>query len=161
MLFAFSKTQESLLFSTRKNPNIVRYHAYLEVSPCCVAIASHVDVLRGSSSVPVPLTSVDSSSKKRRPITAHFQLWVVHFGPWKISRETQLQNRSERSRKINPAREVSVPMEPVVPNIIFSFNHWIVLLFNLWLIKIIYGLGLGSQISCKEQSSLNYLKCHS
>ena len=53
----------------------------LEVSPCCVAIASHVDVLRGSSSVPVPLTSVDSSSKKRRPITAHFQLWVVHFGP--------------------------------------------------------------------------------
>ena len=122
----------------------------LEVSPCCVAIASHVDVLRGSSSVPVPLTSVDSSSKKRRPITEHFQLWVVHFEPWKISRETQLQNRSERSRKINPAWEVSVPMEPEVPNIIFSFNHWIVLLFNLWLIKIIYGLGLGSQISCKE-----------
>ena len=37
-----------------------------KVSPCSVAITSHVDVLRGSSSVPVPLTSVDSSSKKRR-----------------------------------------------------------------------------------------------
>ena len=24
---------------------------------------------------------------ERRPITAHFQIWEGHFGPWEISRE--------------------------------------------------------------------------
>ena len=38
-----------------------------------LALASHADVLRGSSRVPVPLTSADlSEKKKRRPITADF-----------------------------------------------------------------------------------------
>ena len=27
--------------------------------------------------------------KKRRPITTHFQIWEVHFGPWEISHETR------------------------------------------------------------------------
>ena len=46
------------------------------------ALASHADVLRGSSSVPAPLTSADLSGKKRRPITADFKIWEVHFaGP--------------------------------------------------------------------------------
>ena len=36
-------------------------------------IASHADVLRGSSRVPAPRTSTDlSEKKKRRPITADF-----------------------------------------------------------------------------------------
>ena len=43
-------------------------------------LASHGDVLRGSSRVPVPQKSAESSGKKRRPITAHFQIWEVHFG---------------------------------------------------------------------------------
>ena len=37
-------------------------------------LASHVDVLRGSSRVPAPQTSADLSGKKRRPITADFQI---------------------------------------------------------------------------------------
>ena len=46
------------------------------------ALASHADVLRGSSSVPAPLTSADLSGKKRRPITADFKIWEVYFaGP--------------------------------------------------------------------------------
>ena len=44
-------------------------------------LASHADVLRGSSRVPAPRTSADLSGKKRRPITADFQIWEVHFGP--------------------------------------------------------------------------------
>ena len=44
-------------------------------------LASHADVLRGSSRVPSPRTSADLSGKKRRPITADFQNWEVHFGP--------------------------------------------------------------------------------
>ena len=44
--------------------------------------------------------SADLSGKKRRPITADFQIWKVHFGPWEISRLTlKLQNRSERSHE--------------------------------------------------------------
>ena len=45
-------------------------------------IASHADVLRGSSRVPAPRTSADLGGKQRRPITADFQIWKVHFGPW-------------------------------------------------------------------------------
>ena len=56
-----------------------------------IKVASHVDVLRGSSRVPAPLTSAESSGKKRRLISAHFQIWEVHFGPWEILRETRLQ----------------------------------------------------------------------
>ena len=46
-------------------------------------IASHAHVLRGSSRVPARRTSADLSEKKkkRRPITADFQIWEVHFGP--------------------------------------------------------------------------------
>ena len=44
-------------------------------------LASHADVLRGSSRVPAPRMSADLSGKKRRPITADFQIWEVHFGP--------------------------------------------------------------------------------
>ena len=36
--------------------------------------ASHADVLRGSSRVPAPRTSADLSGKKRRPISADFQI---------------------------------------------------------------------------------------
>ena len=47
----------------------------------------------GSSRVPAPRTSADLSGKKRRPVTADFQIWEVHFGPWKNSRLTlSLQN---------------------------------------------------------------------
>ena len=52
------------------------------------ALASHADVLRGLSCVPAPRTSADLNGKKRRPITADFQIWEVHFGPWEISRFT-------------------------------------------------------------------------
>ena len=45
------------------------------------ALASHADVFRGSSGVPAPLKSADLSGKKRRPITADFQIWEVHFRP--------------------------------------------------------------------------------
>ena len=66
-------------------------------------LASHADVLRGSSFVPAPRTSADLSGKKRRPITADFQIWEVHFGPWEISHLTdltlELQKRSERSHE--------------------------------------------------------------
>ena len=48
------------------------------------SLASHAGVLRGSSRVPAPRTSADLSGKKRRPITADFQIWEVHFGPWQI-----------------------------------------------------------------------------
>ena len=46
-----------------------------------IKLASHADVLRGSSSVPASQTSVESSGKKRRPITALIQIWEIHFGP--------------------------------------------------------------------------------
>ena len=49
--------------------------------PCARALASHADVLRGSSRVPAPRTSADLSGEKRKPITADFQIWEVHFGP--------------------------------------------------------------------------------
>ena len=44
-------------------------------------IASHADVLRGSSRIPAPLTSADHdvSGKKPRPITADFQIWEVDY----------------------------------------------------------------------------------
>ena len=51
-------------------------------------LASYTDVLRGLSCVPAPRTSADLSGKKRRPITAEFQIWEVHFGPWEVSRLT-------------------------------------------------------------------------
>ena len=44
------------------------------------AVASHADVLKGSSRVPSPRMSADLSGEKRRPITADFQIWEVHFG---------------------------------------------------------------------------------
>ena len=44
-------------------------------------IASRADILGGSSSVPAQKTSPESSGKKRRPITAHFQICEVHSGP--------------------------------------------------------------------------------
>ena len=44
--------------------------------------------------------SADLSGKKRRPITAEFQIWEVHFGPWEISRLTLwLQKRTQRSHE--------------------------------------------------------------
>ena len=45
------------------------------------SLVFHAHVLRGSSRVPAPRTSADLSGKKRRPITADFQIWEVHFGP--------------------------------------------------------------------------------
>ena len=51
-------------------------------------LASHADVLRDSSRFPAPQTPADLSGKRRRPITADFQIWEVHFGPWEISRLT-------------------------------------------------------------------------
>ena len=51
------------------------------VTVSCGIIACHADVLRGSSHIPAPRTSADLSGKKRRPITADFQIWEVHFGP--------------------------------------------------------------------------------
>ena len=44
-------------------------------------IASHADLLRGSSRIPTPLTSADHdvSGKKPRPITADFQIWEVDY----------------------------------------------------------------------------------
>ena len=49
------------------------------------SLVFHAHVLRGSSRVPAPRTSADLSGKKRRPITADFQIWEVHFGPREIS----------------------------------------------------------------------------
>ena len=46
---------------------------------CGHIIASHADVLRGSSRIPAPLTSADVSGKKRRPITVDFQIWEVDY----------------------------------------------------------------------------------
>ena len=51
-------------------------------------VASHTVVLRSSPRVPTSRTSADLSGKKRRPITADFQIWKVHFGPLEISRLT-------------------------------------------------------------------------
>ena len=63
-------------------------------------LASLADVVRGSARVPVPLyTTAETRGKKRRPITAHFKIWEVHFGPWEISRETSEKIRTERSRE--------------------------------------------------------------
>ena len=47
-----------------------------------------------------PTNVADWSGKKRRPVTVHFQICEVHFGPCEISRETQLQKRSQKSRKV-------------------------------------------------------------
>ena len=44
-------------------------------------LASHADVLRDSSRFAAPRTPADLSGKRRRPITADFQIWEVHFGP--------------------------------------------------------------------------------
>ena len=41
-------------------------------------LASHEDVLRGSPRVPSSLTSAEMSGIRRRPITAHFQIWYVY-----------------------------------------------------------------------------------
>ena len=46
-------------------------------------VASHADALRGLWRV-----SAEPKGKKRRPVTAHFQIWGVHFEPWEISRST-------------------------------------------------------------------------
>ena len=46
----------------------------LRIADSTKALASHADVLRGSSRVPAPRTSADLSGKKRRPITADFQI---------------------------------------------------------------------------------------
>ena len=44
-------------------------------------VVSHSNVLRGLSRVRAPQTSAELSRQKHRPITAHFQIWEVHFGP--------------------------------------------------------------------------------
>ena len=63
-------------------------------------IASHADVLRGSSRVPAPWMLLTWAEKKLRPITADFQIWEVHFGLWEILRFTLwLHKRSERSHE--------------------------------------------------------------
>ena len=59
-------------------------------------VASHADVLRGLSRVSAPLTSAEPKGKKLRPVTANFQIWEVHFGPWEISRLTP-----EKIRKVS------------------------------------------------------------
>ena len=51
-------------------------------------VASHAVVLRGLSRLSAPLTSAEPKGKKRRPVTAHFQIWEVHFRPGEISRLT-------------------------------------------------------------------------
>ena len=67
---------------------IVLYTNMAAVTSCENDLFSHADVLKGSSRVPAPRTSADLSGKKRRPITADFQIWEVHFGTWEISRFT-------------------------------------------------------------------------
>ena len=61
---------------------------YTLITSANVCIASPADILRRASRVPSPRTSPDLSGKKRRPITADFRIWEVHFGPWEISRLT-------------------------------------------------------------------------
>ena len=67
---------------------VVFYHDHYYYYYCYyyfkkLPIWGHVnaDVLRGSSRVPAPRTSADLSGKKRRPVTADFHIWEVHFGP--------------------------------------------------------------------------------
>ena len=66
-------------------------------------LASNTDLFRGLSHIPARQMSADLSRKKRGPITADLQIWEVHFGPWEISRLTdlslELQKRSERSHE--------------------------------------------------------------
>ena len=62
-------------------------------------VASQADVLRGLSQVLAPWTSANLSRKKRRLITADFQIWEVHFGPGEILHLTHPQKRSERSHE--------------------------------------------------------------
>ena len=62
-------------------------------------VASHAEVLRGSSRVSSPRMSADLSGKKGRPITADFQIWEVHFGPREISRST-FYIAQEKFRKV-------------------------------------------------------------
>ena len=64
------------------------------------SLASHADVLRGLITHSCPTNVCWLERKKRRPITADFQIWEVHFGPWEISHLTLwLQKRSERSHE--------------------------------------------------------------
>ena len=80
------KTVVSLKFSKIMNANSEQKisHVYMEVYVTAdlyqARLASHTDVLRGSSRVPTPRTSADCSGKKRGPIRADFQFWEVHFG---------------------------------------------------------------------------------
>ena len=71
-------------------------------------VASHADVLMGSSHVPTPQTSADLSGKKRRPITANFQIWEVHFGPCEMSRDSKKDQKvSSHTFKTNYSYELT------------------------------------------------------
>ena len=55
-------------------------------------VAFPADVLLAHHAI-LPTSVCWNEQKKRRPITALFQIWKVHFGPWEILRETPVKIR--------------------------------------------------------------------
>ena len=57
-----------------------------------------------------PTKSAETSNKKRRPITAHFKIWEVHFELKKIQRETQ-DSRTQAAQAHDRNADVTLACE--------------------------------------------------
>ena len=94
-------------------PKIDRYDVFrisikskFRLSVSCSPMASHAVIVRVSTHVPAPLTSAKLSGKEHRPITAHFQTWEVHFGPWEIL--LMLDSAPEKIRKVLKGEDLTL-----------------------------------------------------
>ena len=124
-------------------------------------IASHEDVLRGSSRVPAPLTSADHdvSGKKPRPITADFQIWEVDYrfqlqgNPTVASPKEQLyeqmtSNPALTERNIQKANAYLLDSRPEQKSLV-TYHTLPSLYVCVWLVNTLTSTApIGSPIIC-------------
>ena len=124
-------------------------------------IASHADVLRGSSRIPAPLTSADHdvSGKKPRPITADFQIWEVDYrfqlqgNPTAASPKEQLyeqmtSNPALTERNIQKANAYLLDSRPEQKSLV-TYHTLPSLYVCVWLVNTLTSTApIGSPIIC-------------
>ena len=126
---------------------------------CGHIIASHADVLRGSSRIPAPLTSADVSGKKRRPITVDFQIWEVDYrfqlqdNPTVASPKEQLyeqmtSNPALTERNIQKANAYLLDSRPEQKSLV-TYHTLPSLYVCVWLVNTLTSTApIGSPIIC-------------
>ena len=122
-------------------------------------IASNADVLRGSSRISAPLTSAEVSGKKRRPITADFQIWEVDYrsqlqgNPTVASPKEQLyeqvtSNPALTERNIQKANAYLLDSRPEQKSLV-TYHTLQSLYVCVWLVNTLTSTApIGSPIIC-------------